>query len=204
MLNSINTKAGTNYLTEKEEKKLFSTLKNRKEKQAERDFVLLKLTRATALRRGEVLGLNVGDVKEKTRLKVDERIAEKKAIGSIYLPLDIQELIRKFLKLKRKWGESLDDDAPLFVSKKGNRLSMHAFNDLMTKWCSEAGIPRYTPHALRHTKAQRIMADLKYLSEEEMSKKLLFVKGQLRHKSLNSTAIYTMPTKEEMERVAGI
>jgi integrase len=32
----------------------------------------------------------------------------------------------------------------------------------MDKWCRLAGIARYTPHALRHTKAQRIMHDSRY------------------------------------------
>ena len=40
------SRAGINYLTESEEKKLFSFLKNRKDKQAERDYVLLRLCRS--------------------------------------------------------------------------------------------------------------------------------------------------------------
>lgn len=200
----VQTNAGTNYLTEQEEKRLFSTLKDRKNPQAARDYVLLKICRVLGLRRGEALALNVGDVEGKDRLDVNARIAEKKALGDLYIPQDLQDMIRKYLIKKRKRGESMEPDAPLFVSKKGGRLSARAFNDLMDKWCLEAGIPRYTPHALRHTKAQRIMADMKTLRPDEQLKKLLFVKRQLRHKSINATAIYTGPTKEEMARVADI
>ena len=82
----VHSKAGFNYpTTEPEEKKLFSLLKNRKERQAERDYVLLKLCRLTGIRRGEALALNVGDVAGKDRLVVDERIAEKGAIGEVFL-----------------------------------------------------------------------------------------------------------------------
>ena len=198
------SKAGINYLLEGEEKKLFNFLKNRKDRQAERDYVLLRLCRSTGLRRGEALALNVGDVLNRDCIAVDDRIAEKGAVGEVYLPVEIQETIKKFLRLKRLWKESLKDDAPLFVSRKGGRLSLRSFKDIMDKWCSLAGIPRYTPHALRHTKAQRIMADVRHLSDDERQKALIFTNRQLRHKSLNSTMIYVCPTKEDMKRVAEI
>lgn len=197
-------KAGMNYFTEAEEKRLFAFLKNRKDRQAERDFILLKLCRATGLRRGEALALNVGDVMNREKIIVNERIAEKGAIGEVHLPVDVQEIVKRFLKLKRTWGEALEEAAPLFVSRKGHRLSLRSFNDVMDKWCREAGIPRYTPHALRHTKAQRIMADVRHLADDERQKALIFANRQLRHKSFTSTMVYTAPTKEEMQRVGAI
>lgn len=198
------SKAGINYLLEDEEKKLFAFLKNRKDRQAERDYALLRLCRATGLRRGEALALNVGDVLNREKIEVNERIAEKGAVGEVYLPVDIQEVLKRFMRLKRTWGEGLEDNAPLFVSRKGLRLSIRSFKDIMDKWCRLAGIPRYTPHALRHTKAQRIMADVRHLSDDERQKALIFTNKQLRHKSLNSTMVYTAPTKEEMQRVGAI
>ncbi len=198
------SRAGTNYLTEKEEKQLFRTMKSRKSKQAERDYCLLKLCRMTGLRRGEALALNVGDVAEKNVLIVDERIAEKGGVGQLGIPVELQLVVARLLKLKRRWGESLRQDAPLFISRKHNRLSLRAFNELMDKWCSEAGLPKYTPHALRHTKARRIMDDYMTLPEELRPKKLNFAQKQLRHKNITSTAIYTEPSKEEMEKVGGI
>lgn len=198
------SRAGINYLLENEEKKLFAFLKNRKDRQAERDYVLLRLCRATGLRRGEALALNVGDVINKEKIEVSERIAEKGAIGEVYLPMEIQDILSRFLKLKRTWKESIEDAAPLFVSRKALRLSLRSFKDIMDKWCRLAGIPRYTPHALRHTKAQRIMSDIRHLSDDERQKALIFTNKQLRHKSLNSTMVYTQPSKEEMQRVGAI
>lgn len=200
----IKTNAGTNYLTEREEQRLFSTIKDRRNPQARRDYVLLKVCRILGLRRGEVLALNVGDVQDMEYLDINERIAEKGGVGKLYIPEEMRDLLRRFIYRKRRMKEPVDHDAPLFVSKKGSRLSARAFNDLMDKWCREADIPRYTPHALRHTKAQRIMADIASLAPEEQTKKLLFVQKQLRHKSITATAIYAGPTKEEMNRVAGI
>ncbi len=198
------SKAGLNYLLLDEDKKLFKFLKNRKDKQAERDYVLLTICRVTGLRRAEAVALNVEDVMGTETIEVNERIAKKGAIGFVYLPKSLQEIIQRFLRLKQKWGESLADGAPLFVSKKKKRLSIRSFKDIMDKWCKEAGIHRYTPHALRHTKAQRIMSDVKHLTLEEQRKALIFANKQLRHRSLNSTLVYTMPTKEEMMKVRGI
>ncbi|MDH4319907.1 MAG: site-specific integrase [Desulfobulbaceae bacterium] len=209
MNNPIQTRAGENYLTEAEEKALFATIKGRKGKQAERDFALLKMCRHTALRRGEAIALNVGDVTDngvtiKNQLVVDERIAKKGATGAVYMNKDLREILAAHLRRKRTWGESLAADAPLFVSKKGGRIGARTFNDLMGNWCREAGINIYTPHALRHTKAHRIIADLINLLPEEQQQKLQFCAEQLRHKAFSSTMIYTKPTKEQMERVGGI
>jgi integrase/recombinase XerC len=201
---TIKTRAGENYLTEDEEKKLFKLLRNRKDWQAERDYTLLRLARATGLRRVEICRLNVGDVRGKTVLTVDDRIAAKGAVGDVYLPKDVQALIRWFLRLKRTWGETLDDAAPLFISRKGGRLDESTVHRLLSKWCLEAGIPHYSPHAMRHTKARRILDDVKVLSDDEKARALQFANKQLRHKSWNATLIYTMPTKEQMGRVGEI
>ena len=201
---NVKSKAGTNYLTEKEEKALFKVLRNQKGKQAERDLALFKLCRLTGLRRGEALALNVGDVRSKSEIFLNNQMAEKGAVGKVYLPVELQGMLVRFLRLKKSWGEDIDDEAPLFISKKGKRLSGRSFVDSMGKWCDLAVIPRFTPHALRHTKAHRILDDTRCLDPDERQKALVFAKEQLRHKSISSTGVYLKPTKEEMEKVAGI
>lgn len=200
----IRTKAGENYLTESDEKTLFTHLKRLKDKQAERDFALLKVCRLLGLRRSEALALNVADVFGRTTLEIDDRIAAKGGKGSLSIPVELQDVLQRLLKLKRQWGEDLTDDAPLFVSKKGHRLALRSFNDLVDKWCRQAGIARITPHGLRHTKGRRIMDDVRHLNEEERDKKLLLANRQLRHKSMTATLIYTAPTKEEMQKVGAL
>jgi site-specific recombinase XerC len=76
----------------------------------------------------------VGDVAGKDRLVVDERIAEKGATGEVPLCTERKEILGRFLKLKRGWREPLEDDAPLFISRRNQRLSLRSFNDLMDKW----------------------------------------------------------------------
>ncbi len=203
-MQSIQTRAGENYLTEADEKTLFNHLKRLKDKQAERDYALLKTCRLLGLRRSEAIALDVSDIFGKKVLEIDGRIAAKGALGSLSIPVELQEILQGFLRLKRQWGEDLSDGAPLFMSKKGNRLALRTFNDLVDKWCAAAGIPRITPHGLRHTKGRRIMDDVRHLTEEERDKKLLLANRQLRHKSITATLIYTAPTKEEMAKVGAL
>lgn len=203
MSENIRTKAGENYLTEEEEKRLFTHLSRLKDRQAERDFVLLKTLRLLGLRRVEAVRLNVGDVFRKEKLVIDGQIAAKGATGELDIPVELSKIFARFFFLKRQWGESMADDAPLFVSRNGDRLAVRSVNDLAAKWSRAAGV-RITPHGFRHTKGRRIMDDTRYMTPGMEGKRLNLAQKQLRHKSINSTAIYTVPTKEEMAQVAGI
>lgn len=202
---TIQTKAGLHYLTESEEKQLFGYLGRLKDRQAVRDLVLLKTYRLMGLRRVEGIRLNVGDVYGKSRLDIDGRIAAKGATGELDIPVELQRLFEDFFRKKRTWSEPMTEDAPLFVARTGKRISQRSVNDLVSKWCREAGLTEnVTPHWFRHTKAQRIVNDERHLSPEKQKKALQFANRQLRHKSMSATLIYTTPTREEMSVVAGI
>jgi len=200
----IKTKAGENFFTQAEEKKFFATIKAHKGKQATRDYFFFKFCRITALRRQEMVRLDVGDVKGKETLTVDAWLAAKGGTGKVAIPVELQELVRSYLYYKRQWGEACDNAAPLFVSRKGGRLALRTVNDAMTKWCKAADIRNLTPHALRHTKAHRILDDTKHLPPEDRDKKILLASKQLRHKSLRATSIYLQPTIEQMATVGAI
>jgi integrase len=200
----INTKAGENFFTQAEEKKFFATIKAHKGKQAVRDHFFFKFCRLTGLRRQEMVRLNVGDVKGKDTLVINERIAAKGGTGNVAIPAELQEMVRSFLYYKRQWEEDCEADAPLFVSKKGGRLAVRTVNDSMARWCKAADIRNLTPHALRHTKAHRILDDTKHLPPEDRDKKILLASKQLRHKSLRATSIYLQPTIEQMATVGAI
>ena len=199
------TRAGENYLTVPEEKQLFDYLKKLKDTQAERDFILMKTARLLALRRVECCRLNVGDVYSKTRLVITERIAAKGAVGELPIPVELQNLLEWFIRWKREQGQGVADDDPLFVSRNGTRMNKSSINRAMNKWCKAAGIENnITFHGLRHTKAQRIMGDDRHLTRAQQRNALLLANRQLRHKSINSTMIYTTPSREDMAAVAGI
>ena len=209
-IDTTNTRAGENYLTIPEEKQLFDYLKQLKGTNPERDYVLLLTMRLLGLRRIEVVRLNVGNVYGKDKLVVDERIAAKGSVGVLNIPsnkqkphTDLQRFLVEFMRRKRQWGESVDDDAPLFVSRNGNRLSTRAVNDILDKWQAAAGLKhRITVHGLRHTKAQRIVRDERYLTTGQRNNALGLAQKQLRHKNPASTSIYTAPSREDMAAAA--
>jgi integrase len=203
MLGTHRTNAGHNYLTENEEKRLFSYVSRLKDQLAERDLALMKTMRILGLRRVETVRLDVGDVFRKEKLVINERIAAKGAVDVLDIPIELSKVYARLFFLKRQWGEDMTDDAPLFVSRNGERLSIRAVNDLVKKWCAAAGVS-ITPHGFRHTKGRRIMDDVRHMTPEMERKRLNLAQKQLRHKTINATAIYTAPTKEEMALVAGI
>ena len=199
----MKTRAGENYLTAAEEKTLFTTII--RTVGTERDFTLLKVCRLLGLRRVEAVRLNVGDVYGKTRLVLDERIAAKGGTGELAIPVELQGIFKDFFRAKRAAGESLADDAPLFVSRVGRRITTRAVNNIMNKWLKAAGIDHHvTVHGLRHSKAQRIINDDRYLTPTQQKNALLLVNKQLRHKSMSASLIYTAPSREDMAAVASL
>jgi integrase/recombinase XerC len=113
-----------------------------------RDRVMIELMLQTGLRREEVAWINIEDVQDRDIMPVIGKGRKKRHVP---LRQDLRHILAAFLKAKRKRGESLDDGAPLFVSRKGNRLSLRQINLIVAGRCEDAGIGHFTPHALRHT-----------------------------------------------------
>jgi integrase/recombinase XerD len=208
------------YLTEREEKQLLRTVREVKGKKAERDSMILFLGFNTGIRLSEMIGLNVSDVRGKEKLYVRPettkrtlRITQavipatpgiilkdsgqagmtykKRAVGR-YIPLNkkLQSAIREFIKHKLTWRESIQDDAPLFISKKGDRLSRRAIQEVFAYWRDRAGLDGYTIHSMRHSFAKRLI---------ERGIELATVQKLLGHASLGSTGVYIEAGYEEMQ-----
>jgi len=98
-----------------------------------RDHVLLSLALATGMREHELVALNIGDVladdgkaRRRVQLRVFKRSHEDARGQEVVLSPTIQAKLEKFLRWKRQQDESTTADAPLFVSRNGNRLSVPA------------------------------------------------------------------------------
>lgn len=134
-----------------------------------RDRVMIELMLQTGLRREEVAWINVEDVQDRDIMPVIGKGRKKRHVP---LRQDLHRIIEAFLKAKRKRGEPMDvmpcscgesvtvcmecagtgiAKAPLFMSRKGNRLSLRQINLIVAGRCEDAGIGHFTPHALRHT-----------------------------------------------------
>ena len=96
-----------------------------------RDHVLFSVALGTGLREHELLALNVGDmidgrrkVKRRVTLRVFKGCESASGPQEVVLPDGVVYKLGRYLKWKAKRGESVATDAPLFVSRNGNRLSL--------------------------------------------------------------------------------
>jgi site-specific recombinase XerC len=101
--------------------------------------------------------------------------------------------LRALLAIRKSMGHAHDADAPLVVSRNHRGLSVRSYQDRLQHWRELAGLPvGVSPHWFRHTLAKRIMAN----STAADPRGKVFV--ALGHGDINSTAIYTMPDKEDV------
>lgn len=186
------------YLTEKEEKALLKTVREIKGLQAARDLVIIEVLLGTGLRASELVGLNVGDLRGKEKLFVRPEIAKGKKGRFIPVAVDLQRVLKGFFRDKLAARESIRDDAPLFISRRGRRLSKRSLQELVEAWVIRAGLTTteagrvvalYSVHSLRHTCFKRM---------QERGVALTTVQKIAGHASLASTGIYTEASWEEM------
>lgn len=150
-----------------------------------RNFVLFTLLYRLGLRLGEALALDLGD------LDLDGEVLHIHGKGrrARTLPLlaDLADLLRRWLLLRGRLFRARTNTA-LFLSKKGNRLSLRAAEESFASLVARAGpfrLRKVTPHSLRHAFATHAM---------EGEADLLVLKAALGHAWLKSTEIYLHPS----------
>jgi site-specific recombinase XerC len=160
-----------------------------------RDHMILAVALGTGLRLHELLALNVGDVAipdGTPRSRVRLRVAKGGRTSDIFLPRRLQTKLQRFLIWKRRGGESLAQERPLFVSAQGRRLSRRRAQQTFATWQQRAGLDQHhTFHRLRHTAVNQVY---------RATKDLLLTQRFARHSSLLVTAVYLHPTDEDLAR----
>jgi site-specific recombinase XerD len=192
------------YLSLEEQKQLLKTVKETKG--AERDHVIVEILLHTGLRVSELVAVNVGDVRNKSRLYVQPE-AMKNGRGR-FVPLNvwIQDTLRKWIAHKMSvLHEGIEDTAPLFVTKGGRRLTRQDLTQsVIEKWMLRAGLTTtragaiaalYSSHSLRHTCFKRM---------RERGVSLEVIQKIAGHKSLASTGIYTEASDQEVNEAVHV
>jgi len=164
-----------------------------------RDHVLISLALGTGLREHELLALDLGDVfdgdgraKRRVALRVFKRSADEPAVQEVVLPDLVRAKLEKLRAWKKREGESLAPDAPLFVSRLGRRLSARQLRENFVTWQRRAGFERRLSfHALRHTACSTLY---------RRTKDIRLTQRFARHKSILTTSIYAHPSDEDMVR----
>jgi integrase/recombinase XerC len=176
-----------------------------------RDFIIISTALGTFLRESEIAALNVGDVgrqpakgpaiiNPKIELQTFKRPPRRKGSKAppkpatpqrVFVPRSVRRKLVKFFAWKRRRGEPLTPDAPLFLSRRGDRLSTRMIRHMFHSWQRAAGFrPPYRRfHILRHTGISELY---------RATRDLLATRLQARHASITTTQIYMHLTDDEL------
>jgi site-specific recombinase XerD len=143
--------------------------------------VLLELFYSCALRLGESLALDVGDLDFPNR-RIIIRHGKGDREGEVPLLPKTMALVKDYLAVRRELLASPDHGA-LFLDRKGRRLTEQGVRDLFLRLNRDrpAGVPHFHPHLFRHSLAVHFLrggADIRH------------VQAFLRHCSIETTRVY--------------
>lgn len=159
-------------------------------KAAARSVAIVQTLFHTALRVREVVSLDVGRVEWGARVFRDVRVK-----GGAWLCAPFNDLVasslERYLRTRRRADKAAA--SPLFLSKRGARLSVRAVQQLVSDLGKAAGILRpVTPHLFRHSNATEL---------HELGIPIKVVQGICGHSSPLTTETY-IHAKSGAERLA--
>jgi site-specific recombinase XerD len=156
---------------------------------AKRNYALVQLMLQAGLRVSEVSALNVSDVRVRDRSGA-VRIRHGKGRQEREVPLNAtaRRALHSYLDSRGEVKES----EPFFLSSQAQRMPERTIQAVISQLARRAKITRLavSAHALRHTFA------LNYLRQNPG--KLVELASLLGHESLDTTAIYTRPSEEDL------
>ncbi|MEU8256171.1 tyrosine recombinase XerC [Micromonospora inaquosa] len=152
-----------------------------------RDRVLLELLYATGVRVSEACGLDVGDVDHGRR--VIRVLGKGGRERSVPYGVPAQRALDEWLRRGRPAMAGARSGDALLLGARGGRLNPTTARQIVAASAETAGLPRTSPHDLRHSAATHLLeggADLRAVQE------------LLGHSSLASTQIYTHVSVERL------
>ncbi len=164
-----------------------------------RDHVIFSVALGTALREHEIVGLDVGDVfdaagkaRRRVQLRVFKRSNDDPEAQEVLLPDGLRAKLDKFYRWKKRGGQSVAADAPLFMSRRKRRLSLRQVRNAFRVWQERAGFDRhFCFHALRHTACTNLY---------RRTRDIRLTQRFARHKSILTTSIYAHPSDDDLLR----
>jgi site-specific recombinase XerD len=159
-----------------------------------RNKALFLLGLNTGARISELLALNVGDVwqygKPVAILELKKAITKGKRTRQIPLNEQAKEVITELIKWKDSQGEDQSHNAPLFLSRKGKRLSRYQVHRILKEsfQLSECS-GKVSTHSMRKTFATGLLTS---------GNNLRAIQVLLGHASLSTTEKYLQINPEEL------
>lgn len=148
------------------------------------EHVVLEIALGSGLRVAEIAAINCGDMslgKKSGSIFVRHGKGGKSRL--VIVSGRLCRLVSEFLKWKVAKVESVDAEAPLFCSSHtGTSLSTRALQKMFQRVVAAANVSHHRFHDLRHTYATFLLKASK--------NDLIFVRDQLGHADLATTAVY--------------
>lgn len=150
-------------------------------------MAIIQVLRHTGVRVGELANLRQSDtVLSDRKGQIVVRWGKGGRYREINLNADARRAIREYLKVR----PNAEDDH-LFIGQRGQGLSVRAIESVVAKYARLAGLEGVTPHSLRHTFGKHLL---------DAGEDLVTVAALMGHSRLDTTAIYTRPSRRDIER----
>ena len=150
-----------------------------------RDIALVELLANTGLRVGEAAQLTQADFELSARKgKVTVRSGKGAKYRQVPLNTDARKALENYLAVRPQ-----TETPAFFVGQRDNGLTPSAIWRVVKQYGQRAGL-EISPHTLRHTFGTRLVRG--------KTVELVTVAAMMGHESLDTTAIYTRPSEEDM------
>lgn len=161
---------------------------------AYRDLAIVELGLNSGLRLAEITALDVADVVIRERSgSIEVRMGKGRKARTVPFNLEGRQAVAAWLEVRALAVGEQKVDA-LFISQKGHaRLTARAVSRSIERLGTRGGIVDMTPHRLRHSYGKNLLL---------AGKSLEMVRMLMGHESIATTALYTMPSDEELQAAA--
>jgi len=142
-----------------------------------RDKLMITLLYSTGMRVGEFTKLTVEDIDFEERfIRIPPENTKTRTARTIFVPQEVLNDVKAYLRLKKK------------ISGRIFEISPRRIQQLLKKYSARAGI-KASPHTLRHTHVVHSLLNKVPITA---------VQGQVGHKRLSTTQIYSKLAPEEI------
>lgn len=148
------------------------------------EHVVLEIALGSGLRVSEIVGLDCGHLSLGAQSgSIFVRNGKGGKQRTVIVSKRLCHLLGNFMRWKRTAGEPADKESPLVASKQtGGRISARALQKMFGRLLEAARVSHHRFHDLRHTYGSFLLR----ASDND----LVFVRDQMGHSDLTTTAVY--------------